>query len=669
MSEDTKQSGFSKFADYMGKVGAKIGNQRHLSTIRDSFATFMPFIIIGALAIMINSVFIQQHSLLAYLCGVDATHHITAFENWGKVETYLSPIFNGISGATMSFFAIYIAFLFGYNLTGTYGERKIFGGMIALAAFLAFQPIAAGSAQIAGGNPEAFLGTGGVLFAMITGLTAPMLFVKLSKSDALKIRMPDGVPPAVVNSFMALIPLAIVLFGYALVQPLWYAIAHNTMGDTITLGTGAVKNVSYIMNAINVFLFLPLQNASTSIWIVLLVVFLMSLFWFFGIHGQNVMNPFVSAFWTVATIANVDAFSGHSITDLHFANHIWTVGGTQLNIWTEQTMNSFMMLGGNAATIGLIISTLAFSKNQASKSISSVALPSGIFEINEPMTFGMPIMLNPMYVIPYLVLNPILAGIAYLFTWMGWMAPTVIMLPWTTPVLLSGILSTLGWVSIIVTLINVGLSLLIYTPFVIADSKRQINAYALEHSVSSDEAIKMQVVSSVEEKVEISKSHVNNANMKFSRAKSELDDAKENKVDDKKVIKLSNYIQKSEEKLKDKKLELAKVKKEKNNERVEELSNSIQKSEEKLKQNKTKLEKVREDKYNKKINDLNKSVEESKNNLAKKESSFKTTEEKSVIKLEKIDIKFNEQKLKKEAKEKARKIKKESKEKTKNDSK
>ena len=115
----------------------------------------------------------------------------------------------------MSFFSVYMAFLFGYFLTGTYGgENKVFGGLVGLAAFLTLNPLAAG-----GENPATYLGTQGVLMAMFTGLLAPMLLVKLNKVSFLRIKMPDGVPPAVADSFSTLMPLMITIIVFGLIQP------------------------------------------------------------------------------------------------------------------------------------------------------------------------------------------------------------------------------------------------------------------------------------------------------------------------------------------------------------------------------------------------------------------------------------------------------------------
>lgn len=121
-------------------------------------------------------------------------------------------MFDFLSAATMDFFSIYLVFLFGFFLTGTYGQKPLFGGLVSLAAFLALGPVAAGSFD--------FFGTKGVLMGLVVGMTAPMLLCKLSESEGLKVSMPAGVPKAVADSFNSLFPITITLLVFAAIQPI-----------------------------------------------------------------------------------------------------------------------------------------------------------------------------------------------------------------------------------------------------------------------------------------------------------------------------------------------------------------------------------------------------------------------------------------------------------------
>jgi len=507
-SKTEKISGFEKASNAFGKVGAFFGNQRHFASIRDAFATFMPLIIVGSFGVLVNSVFIDPNSLLATLVGVTQDKNPQAFLNWTHVAFYLSPIFTGISGATMSFFSIYMAFLFGYFLTGSYGENKVFGGLVGLAAFLTLNPIAAG-----GENPSLYLGTQGVLMAMFTGLTAPMILVKLNGVSKLKIKMPEGVPPAVADSFSSLLPLMITIVVFGLIQPIWGGIA---MASGIA-GTQSDINIEiyYLFGAVYKFLFMPLTNAANSPYMIFIILFLIGLFWFFGVHGNNVVQPFVVAFWTVATIQNIDILSSYGSLSAALASG-------ELNIWTEQTMNSFALMGGASSTIALLIVVSIFSKLPAQTTVRNVALPAGVFNISEPVMFGLPIILNPIYFIPFIFTGAIQGMVAYLFTFLGWVNPVTVMVPWTTPMFISGFLSTQDWRSLILTSINLLIALAFYLPFVIFDVKTQVKELSKEENISPEEYLKKQ-------KEDFAKNKIKRKDLKKENKQIKLEAKKEDK--------------------------------------------------------------------------------------------------------------------------------------------
>ncbi len=491
--EQDGPSTMDKITEVMMILGDKIGNQKHMSAIRDGFTTFVPFIIAGAMALMMNSVFIDPNGLLAYLFGVE--EGMASYDTWASVSMYLSPIFNGAFDATFSFFSLYIAFLLGYFLMGSYGGNQLFGGLIGLASFIALGPLSAGLAANAldGSWPLQYFGTQGVLMAIIAGLTAPMLLNWLNGLDALRIKMPDGVPPAVANAFSSLFPMIITLLTVALVQPLWFAFAHNVFGDTITMNNGVEKDVSQLFNAINTFLFLPLQGMANSIWAIVIIMGLTGVFWFFGVHGQNVLSPFISTFWITATVANVGVFSdAGSLETLEFVDHHWYLAGQELFLWTETTMGSFVLIGGGGATLALILAITIFSKDKASRQIAKLGAPSGIFEINEPVIFGLPIMLNPVYAIPFIITPPLLAAQTYFLTWLGVLSPVVIMVPWTTPPILISFLATLDPMAFIVASLNFLVAFAVYTPFAIIDSRTQVKKSALAEGITEKEFLAKQ---------------------------------------------------------------------------------------------------------------------------------------------------------------------------------
>ncbi len=590
---------FENIGEKVAVIGQKVGNQKHLSAIRDGFASFIPFIIVGSFAILINSVIVDGNSLLATWTGANGS------AGWMKFSFYVSPVFIGITDATMSFFSIYIAFLFGYFLSGSYGDNKIAGAGIGLACFLVLQPVAAGSASsVVWFSPTGFFGSTGILFAMIGGLGGPTIFHHLASNGKFSVHMPDGVPPAVSNSFAVLFPVIFTVLIFGLIQPIWGAFAYGVgFGKTEVAGTFSfginvqfdylleengivfngtstlninegsqfyyyigqyntfynsynlaelskdndiwevevgeesivlwqylqteatnqllannstyfsIDNVQlinmeqlaskdnfvnikytydgtigtlvvvqgastyvingewyYVINAVNTILVLPVQNAADTAGFVFVLMFLVGFFWFFGIHGNNILAPVISLIWTTAGLHNVEvlaAFNGD--VDAAIASGL-------LFTFTDQTENAFLMMGGAGATIALLTAIFIFSKSPQHRAIANVATPSGIFQINEPVLFGLPIILNPLWAIPFMFVMPVAGVFIFLITAAGWLNPTTILLPWTTPIFISGFLSTQDWRSFIWTAVVFLFVFCSYLPFVLLDVRKQARA-------------------------------------------------------------------------------------------------------------------------------------------------------------------------------------------------
>ncbi len=586
---------FDIVEDKVQVIGAKVSNQRHLASIRDAFASFIPFIIVGSFAILINSVFIQPNSLLASLCGAGTgvDDNAELYASWAKVSMFVSPLFTGITGATMDFFAIYISILLGYFLAGTYGDNKMFGGLISLACFLALQPTSA-----LAGDPTGYFNSTGVLFAMVAGLLGPTIFHHISASEKLKVKMPDGVPPAIAKSFDALFPIMFTIIAFASFQPIWGAFAYlvgfgaDTSTNTFYTITGSINyalddsvgannydltgtinieqgtglytamnlldksnliatnewtnlpaipenwengyvednltklwwlnewftnqvisiigkdglwfNISinygeiagdpintvydfvvetvkvidqdwyYLVNTVNSLIVLPLQNAGDTAWFVFIIMFLYTFIFFFGIHGGNALAPITSPIFVVAILHNVDVLGVYGST-------ADAVASGELIVFTDQTSSSFLAVGGAGATMGLTIALYCFSKSPTSREVNKVGTAPSIFNINEPYIFGLPIMLNPIYALPFIMLNPILGVIIYYITAIGWMNPTMFYLPWTFPFGISGLIATADPRSIIVSMCVLLGAFLSYTPFVFLDARAQVKAQLVKN--------------------------------------------------------------------------------------------------------------------------------------------------------------------------------------------
>ena len=128
--------------------------------------------------------------------------------------------------------------------------------------------------------------------------------------------------------------------------------------------------------------------------------------------------------------------------------------------------DTFGMMGGTGSTICLLVATMIFSRSKSSREVSKLSIVPGIFNINEPVIYGYPIVFNIPLLIPF-VLTPVISLlIAYTATILGLMNRTVVLVPWTTPPLINGFLATGGdWRAVVVQILSFVIGVLFYLPF------------------------------------------------------------------------------------------------------------------------------------------------------------------------------------------------------------
>ena len=187
------------------------------------------------------------------------------------------------------------------------------------------------------------------------------------------------------------------------------------------------------------------------------------LFWAIGIHGNQIIKPVREPLLNAAILANTDLVN-QGITDM-----------SQLNIINMSFWDVYMTIGGSGVTIGLIVAIFLFSKRQDYKEIAKLSAAPGVFNINETMIFGLPIMLNPIMAIPFVITPLITGAVAYFLTIIGFTDVLVYAVPWTTPPILSAWLASGGSLTAVITqVLCIGISILIYIPFVITANKQLI---------------------------------------------------------------------------------------------------------------------------------------------------------------------------------------------------
>ena len=267
---------------------------------------------------------------------------------------------------------------------------------------------------------------------MFIGILSAFIAVEIyrfTQKSGFKISMPPQVPASVARSFEALTPTVIVLLLVSTV--------------TMFIGIDVHKIVGSIVA--------PLVQATDSIFSVIVVIFLSQFFWSFGIHGWSIVGSLARPLWLVLLEENTSAFAS---------------GSAIPNIAAEPFYQWFVMIGGSGATIGLAILLIWRSKSAYGKSLGKTAFIPAVCNINEPLIFGTPIVLNPQLIIPF-ILAPLANGIV---TWIamsaGLVNKVVASAPWTLPGPIGAFLATgSDWRAIVLNVVLIVLSILIYYPF------------------------------------------------------------------------------------------------------------------------------------------------------------------------------------------------------------
>lgn len=427
----------------MLELAGRLADNMYLQSIKYAFTTLTPLIIVGAFALLFKSLV------------TDGTNGLAAVQGFEFLTNY-QPIFNSIQYATYNILTILIIFLISMELA----ERKGFKhagyipAVFSLSAYLTvipkfvmFTPEGATEAvQVTNVIGRSYTDTSALFLGMFVAITATSLFCWLSSQKRLQITMPDSVPQNVGAAFSALFPIAIGL----------------TIFSVGEFGFEAIFNMSSY-DAIFKSIQVPLAAIVQGLPGVLFLMFIAQVFWVFGIHGMQIIKPIREPLLLDAINQNMEAFNN----------------GTDIpNIVTMPFWDIYGTVGGAGMTIGLVIAIILFAKREDYREVTKLSAVPAVFNINETMIFGIPVVLNPLLAIPFIITPLITLSIGYVMTAIGFAGRTVIMIPWTTPPLISAYLATAGSIGAVITqIICIVVAVLIYAPFVkMANNEKRSSA-------------------------------------------------------------------------------------------------------------------------------------------------------------------------------------------------
>lgn len=418
-------------------VAAKLNSQRHVAAVRDAFTLAFPLTLAGSIIVLINYAILSPDGFIAKLL------HLGAFiPNLADYQQIFSPIING----TTNIMSILIVLLTAYKLAESMNGDAILSALCAIGVYFIIYPPYVES-EMGNALSMNFMGAQGLFVALIVGLLVGEFLTRLSRNKKLCIKMPDSVPPAVAQSFNLIIPIIIIFATSTLIN---YLLGMVTEGGIQQIIYDAIQK--------------PFSKLGGNIFTILIFVIAQQFLWLLGIHGPNTLSAIRTVMFAESGVANLAYYGAYG-----------TTVGTDFPLTWGSINDAFGNTGGSGATLGLIIAILLVARSDKTQStIAKLSLAPGLFNVNEPLMFGLPIVMNPIYAIPFII-SPIVCDlIGYFCTIvMKIIPPATVDVGWTTPGFLLPFLGSGGhsYLSLAIGVLCVAVSTLIYLPFVRAAAK------------------------------------------------------------------------------------------------------------------------------------------------------------------------------------------------------
>lgn len=425
MNANAKRFDFTKVVQVMGAIA----NNRYLTAIRNGMSVIIPVTIIGSMFI------------IALNLPIDAWKEMIA----PYADKLMIPM-----NFTMDFMSVYVCVGIASSLCDDYKIDKVSTSVLSVLAFLiatitpaSIDPELAQKAGIEVSGtvlPLGNFGAAGLFTAIIASIfTVEVVRFCIKRNHVIK--MPNGVPTSVINSFAALVPGAIVIVVAWILK--------------VGLNFDINKALQWVFSPIGYF-------AGDTVLSVIVPILLITIVWIFGIHGMIIATPILYPFWYENLNANINAAASGSAIP-HFM--------------TEQFFQWFVWIGGAGATLSLAFLMAFLGKSDFCKKMGRFTFIPGIFNINEPLIFGVPIVMNPFFALPF-ILAPLAMGIVTYLA-MGvfhLVSYPIAIVPWTLPAPIGALMATgFDWRAAVLAVVNIVIAGVIYYPFFRAFDKNMLD--------------------------------------------------------------------------------------------------------------------------------------------------------------------------------------------------
>lgn len=396
-----------------------LSENTYLSAIRAGMVSVVPLTIIGGLFMVVAEF---------------------PVEAWAKFIEPWKHLLEYPFKATFGLLAVFVSFAIGHDLGKQLKQDPLSSGTMAALVFLLLQlKLTSGEEPSIVLNMDS-LGSAGLFTAIVVSLLSVRV-QKFFTDRNLVIKLPASVPAMVYESFLSLVPMFVLVVGFWLIR--------------FRLGVDVNEQIQA--------LFKPLVFALNTLPGILVYAFCVTLLWSVGINGDNAMDAFVAPIFLAGLAANAEAM---------------TAGQPMTNITALGFFTTFVNVGGTGATIALAL-VMINSKEPGYRKVSRLSLPTQIFQINEPIFFGFPIVLNPIFMIPYILNALFLTASTYLLMNWGIIQKPFVNVPWTTPPIIGHYLVTGGdWKAAVWGALSIVLAMAVYYPFAKAAERQRLKAEA-----------------------------------------------------------------------------------------------------------------------------------------------------------------------------------------------
>lgn len=414
----------SKLSDKLIPAVMKFANMKGIIALKDGILYTLPLTLIGSVFLLLACIPYQP------------------FNDWVTSvlgSSWTDPLWQ-VFGATFSIVAIVACMAIAYIYAKNEGHEPFAASVIALVVFLIVNKsslVTEKGDTVSGIIDKNWTGgqgmVTGILVALIVGAAYSWFLEK-----KITIKMPEGVPQGVANQFAALIPGAAIITGAAIVY-IFFKFGLNT------------TFIEWIFKVLQQ----PLQGASDSLGGAIVIGALIPFLWWFGIHGANVVGGVMGPILQANGLANQAMVDhGQALTVANGAH-----------IMSDQIQGLFITVTGSGLTLGLVLAMIIAGKSSQSKALGKLALIPGLFNINEPVIFGFPIVMNPFMFLPFVIVPTVAAIGSYFAIKIGFLHPfTALSVPWTTPPIISGFILQ-GWQGALWQIIVIVWSTIGYYPF------------------------------------------------------------------------------------------------------------------------------------------------------------------------------------------------------------